>query len=640
MKKTYLKKAILPAVACLAVSGSVWAQGLDKYTFDEYVVTDARVAVKLSETPANVTVIGQDKIEKGNYLKLQDVLKDVPGVQISQSGMGATNMGKDEIYINGDKRVLVLIDDRRMNLAGDGLHSANWMPPMEAIERVEVIKGASSAMYGSDAVGGVINVILKSGGEQKSSFKMGYGSFGTQDYTLSTGGKNKGFGYYVTASLQKRGDFSYKSIGGGSTDSMHNSDYENTMVIVKLDKEVGKNKKLTFNYEHMGINAAVPMDYSGYLSDENTQRYSNNLAIKYDWGLDTERAGFVQLYQNYQHALFNSGNIYNKSDFSERTWGLTAQQNIQTHKNNQLTFGVDWRNSKVDNPAMFNGETKAIDNKAIFVEDRFKFGRGWQLNTALRYDHHNEFGSKTTMHAALNKKFSEDSNAYISWGQVFRAPAAQELYWNQPGAGTMGNPNLKPESGNVFTVGYNTKIAKTNIGVNAFYSEMKDAINWAFDGAFYSPLNVNQEKRRGLELNINHKFDQTWSLFAGYTYLNVRQKLGNAADYSPSPYTKPNNYRFGVTYDKAAWTVNAILRGASGQQASQYAKASYFTLDLNAQYKISKNAKAYLNIYNLNNAAYAEAPGTFENTANPLKVGELKYPMPSRTIIGGVQFTF
>lgn len=647
MKQSLLKKALFLTLACASLAGTTLAAEpqeqaqLSQFILDEYVVTDSRVQTKLVDTPANISVVTQSQLENGNYTNVKEVLRDVPGVQLAQAGNSGANMGKDEIFINGDNRVLVLIDGRRMNLGGDGRYSANWLPPVEAIERIEVVKGASSAMYGSDAVGGVINILLKSGGDGKTTLKAGYGSFGTQDYTLSTGGKDKGWGYYVTYNHQQRGDFSYKNSLTGNIDSMEHSGYDSNMVILKLDKEIGKNQKITFNYEHMGINSEVPLDFYGNSTLDNSKRYSNNFALKYDWGLDTVKNGFVQIYQNYQHALFNSDNPNNVSNFNERTWGITAQQNIKTSDKNQLTIGLDWRHTNAENIGLFGG-TKSMDNKALFIEDRWKFASSWQLNAGVRLDNHDKFGSKMTMHTALNKKFSENSNAYLSWGQVFKAPTAQDLYWNQPLYGMYGNPDLKPESGNVFTIGYNTKIVKTSIGVSAFYSDIKDAMAWGFDSSNrYTIMNINKEKRRGIELNLNHQFDSAWSVFANYTYVKVEQTAVSNLSYSASEKSKPNSYRFGLQYDKNAWTVAAVVRGASGQNLREYASSSYFTMDINAQYKIRKNVKVYVNVYNLNNAAYAESPGLYTGSSvNPDRAGTAQYPMPSRTIIGGVQVTF
>lgn len=635
MKSSNLRKILFLSLVCVWAGGSALAAEqndvqVNQFILDEYVVTDSRVQTKLVDTPANISVITQEQLEKGNFTNVKEVLRDVPGVQLSQGGNNGSNMGKDEIYINGDNRVLVLIDGRRMNLGGDGRYSANWLPPLEAIERVEVIKGASSAMYGSDAVGGIINIITKSGGDGKTTVKAGYGSFGTQDYTLATGGRDKGLGYYITYNHQQRGDFSYKNLDG-SINSAQNSDYENKSVVLKIDKEIGKDGKLTLNYEHFNVYAGVPWDYYGNATTDSTKRVMNNIALKYDWGIDTNRAGFVQIYQNYQRAQQNSTDPSIYGDFNERKIGITIQQNFKTHEKNKMTVGLDWSNAKIKNELKFKDQSGDIENKAIYLENSWSLDDSWKINSGIRYDHYNKAGGKPTLHFAVNKKFNENSHAYISWGQVFRAPAGEQLYWDEQYM--KGDPNLKPEYGYVWTVGYDTKIAqKTTLGINAFYSRIKDAIVWVYYPAASQIENLETEKRRGMELSVNHKFDDVWSLDASYTYVNVEGKGGYGADLGEK--MKPNIYKLGVQYSKDKLAIRALLHGASGQKLSEYTKRSYWTMDLNAQYKFTKNLKAYLNIYNLNNAAYEEAPGRFYPGSSA------KYPMPSRTIIGGVQVTF
>ena len=642
MTRNTFKKALVLTLACAGLTCTAFAaepqqeSQLNQFILDEYVVTDSRVQTKLVDTPANISVVTQSQLENGNYTNVKEVLRDVPGVQLAQGGNSGASMGKDTLTINGDKRVLVLIDGRRMNLGGDGTYSANWLPPVEAIERVEVVKGASSAMYGSDAVGGVINIILKSGGDQKTTVKAGYGSFGLQDYTLATGGKKDGFGYYITGNIQKRGDFSYKNAATGNVDRMQHSGYDANSLFLKMDKEIGKNGKITLNIDHLSINSEVPLylDYqtSSILAD-NTQRLSNNIALRYDWNIDTNKSGFVQVFQNYQAAHYNSlDKAGMQSDFNERTFGLSAQQNFQTHTKNQMSVGINWQRTNAQNKALFNNVDGIVENKAIYIEDRWQLDGSWQINSGLRYDHYNKSGGKPTFHLAVNKKFNEDSNAYISWGQVFRAPSAEELYWDQKFATgfSKGDPNLKPESGQVFTIGYNTKLNKgTGLGIAAFYSELKDAIYWDYAWPNSQVKNAPKEKRHGIELNINHKFSDSWSTYASYTCLNSQRDSNDGRGYVYDDNTKPNIYKFGIRYDKSNWTVDAILRGASGQSKSMYSKNSYFTMDINTQYKINKNFKAYINIYNLNNVAYEEAPSSY-----------IRLPMPSRTIIGGVQVTF
>ena len=131
------------------------------------------------------------------------------------------------------------------------------------------------------------------------------------------------------------------------------------------------------------------------------------------------------------------------------------------------------------------------------MEDRWGFAPSWQLNSGLRYDKHSTAGGKFTPHFAVNKKFNEDSNAYISWGRVFNAPNTDTLFWYQPGYSMFGNLDLKPETGSVLTVGFNTKTsASTSVSASYFNSKIDDAIDWESDANYlYKPVNIDSEKR-------------------------------------------------------------------------------------------------------------------------------------------------
>ena len=162
------KKTVMLTLACTtAIGGSsifastAYAEEMQVFSLDTMVVTASRVETSKADTPANITVISQEKLEESNYADAAEALADVPGVNILSSGAKGSNMGQDVIMLNGDKRVLVLIDGRRVDVASSGNYSADWLPPVNAIERIEVLKGAGSALYGTDAVGGVINIITK-----------------------------------------------------------------------------------------------------------------------------------------------------------------------------------------------------------------------------------------------------------------------------------------------------------------------------------------------------------------------------------------------------------------------------------------------------------------------------------------------
>ena len=640
MKKIQrLRNAVM--VSLLAGTTVVWGgtafaqEDLQEFALDDMVVTASRVPTQKIDTPADISVITKEEIADQNYASASDALRAIPGVNVLGSGAKGSSMGQDKILLNGDERVLVLVDGRRMNLGSSGNSSADWLPPVNAIERIEVLKGGGSALYGTDAVGGVINVIMKKGSDigNHVTVKAAGGSWNAEQYAISASGStDSGLGLIVSATKERRGEYKFKNANGKSQ-LLKNSGYDDTGVIVKLDQKVGDDNRIGINFEHINAEGGSPFNSSGFGTTDSHKRISNNVDLRYDWNENSDDKGYVQVYKNYQHAHFRSPVASRQSNFTDSTIGLEAQQNFKFSDTDELTVGLEYYKTTVDNTSLYTGE-RDINNKAIFAENRWEFAPSWQLNTGLRYDHHSKYGSEVAPKVALNKKFDENSNVYLSWGRVFNAPTTDDLFWYQPGAyPTYGDPDLKPEKGYVWTLGGNAKLNdKTDISASVFYSDIKDAIDWVWDGKKTTQaINVNKEKRRGLELSLNHDFDDNLSAYASYTYVQVKQDKGKG--FTKDLTTKPNIYRAGLKYKNADWLFTLNANAVTGQSEKNFVDSSYFTLDLGAQYKINDNAKLFINGYNLTNARYAEFGGLYKN-------GEAKYPMAGRSFIIGAEYTF
>lgn len=636
MKKNFisLRSAVMLSVLTAAAfnCGTVFAaEEVQEFSLDDMVITASRVLTSKADTPANISVITKEEIADQNYSSASDALRALPSVNVLGSGAKGSSMGQDKILINGDERVLVLIDGRRANLGSSGNSSADWLPPVNAIERIEVLKGGGSALYGTDAVGGVINVILKKGSDLGShvTVRAAGGSWNSEQYGITASGSSEtGLGLFIAANKERRGDYKYKNKNGDDK-TMKNSGYDDQSVIIKLDQKIGGDSCLTVNYEHINADGGSP--FGSYGESDSHKRLTNNVSLRYDWNEESAANGYVQVYKNYQHAFFRSIAPWSKSDFTDTTTGIEAQQNFKFSERDELTAGLEYYKTTVDNAGLYTGE-RDINNKAVFAENRWQMGNGWQLNTGLRYDKHSRYGSEFTPKVSVNKKFDEDSNIYLSWGRVFNAPTTDDLYWNQ--LGMYGNPNLNPEKGNVWTLGGNTKLnEKTALSASVFYSDIKDAIDWVEMENYYQVINVNKEKRRGMEVSLNHDFDANFSGYLSYSYVQVKQNTG--AGYAKDTFAKPNIYRAGMKYKNEQWIFTLNANAVSGQAKEKFTDSSYLTLDLGAQYMLNKNAKLFINGYNLTNERYAEYGGRYDNGT-----GEAQYPMAGRSFIIGAEYTF
>lgn len=626
--------------------GTVFAQeDLQEFALDDMVVTATRTESKMVDVPVNATVISAEKIADRHYLDVADALKDVPGATVIDSGEGAD---EKKIILNGDERVLVLVNGRRVNFDVGTMSRAsydlNQIPDVSLIERIEVVKGHGGALYGSDAVGGVVNIITKKMDHSYGKVSMGFGSQQARDakamYTIKEGKT----GVMVAASKYKQGYYKYKDVADNSTKRWPgDTKFENEKVSLKLAQELTETSNLEFGYDfskYSGISQYSVTSPGPSLIDKKT----NNIYMKYDWLMNDTDQGYLQVYRN-KYEYDNFGKI------DEKVTGFEAQQAISTAENNKLVVGASYRSSHVN--AVTGSYNDKINNKALFVSDQWEFAPRWTLDAGVRYDKHSTAGSKTTWSAGLNKKFDENSHAYFNWGQVFKAPTLDDLYyysvmeWGSSKYENYGNPNLKPEKGDTWTIGYGTKIAdKTSVNISYFQSKLEDAIDWdttySANGSVSIARNVDKQKKNGMELSVGHELNDNWDLEASYTYIRVKNNNHGNGYVRDANYI-PNMYRFGVRYHDDLWNADLFLRGGSGADTSgandwygnytqKYVDSNYVTLDMSVSYKASKDLSFYAKGYNLLNKAYAESAGAVNYAYS--------YPAQGRRFIIGAEYTF
>lgn len=638
MKKSNLKKLVMMTLAM----GALYVPGLasaeeaaapQEFALDEVIVTANRMENKLVDTPANVAVVTAEEIERRNYQDAIEAVKNVPGVDV-QSGARAD---QSYIYINGSERVLVMVDGRRINTDrgvtdGRAMLDAALLPNPNMIERIEIVKGGASTIYGTNAVGGVINIITKKANKNYIKIDVNTGSWGAQNYKAVVSHKEGKTGVIATVSKEKQNYIKYKEANTKKHNKWSNTKYDKTTASVKIEQEIGEAQLVTLAFDHTHKDGkrpgAVNSDSDGKGSDLN-----NNIALKYDWGIQSENPGYVQIYRNYSVNKYNQSIPYTTSgDAVEKRIGIDLQQNLKTSDDNTVIIGANYYNTKVDYDGGYSGKyNRSVNEKAIFVQDAWNFADTWTLTAGARFNNHSNAGSKFTGSASLNKKINEDSHAYLSWNQVFNSPKLDDLYYPDPWM--LGNPDLKPETGNVYTMGYETKTGRKGYtGISAFYGKLNDAINWAENAAHeWHPYNVDEQKRRGFEINYKYQFDDRWTANASYTYVKVEDNK-NDSGFRRNYDQLPNQYKLGVNYTDKKWNVDLIGRGASGGAKPNYVDSKYLTVDLSVNYQLKDNWKFYVKGYNLTNVAYSERAGS---------TGEIyNYPAAGRRFLVGTQVTF
>lgn len=612
MDKVYknLLRIVLAGAILSNLSAAAAEETEEEFSLDEYVVTASRVPVKLSETAASVTVVTAEEIKKGNYGRVTEILEQT---NVSVDDVGAGAAGVSAVTINGDDRVLVLVDGRKINREyfigmGKTRVNLNQLPSVKNIERIEIVRGPSSSIYGSDAAGGVINIITRKAAEAGTSISLQGGSWGHRTYTMTTEGQDNGFGYRITAERRRQDNFEYKDWKTGDVVTMPNSYFDQDALTMRLDQELGDGRSLTFYWEHLDGKAGYGLGAPGYAIHHPTayeKTLENNVDLTYHWGQDSEN--MVKIYRNAANYDIHKGSDTNQPDkfLTSRTTGAEWQQKWQFSGSYALLSGVEWRKVTVDAPT--DGiYSRDLSNRAAFIENRWHLPNAWTLTAGTRYDDHNVFGGKSTSRVSANRELNANTNVYISWGQVFKAPNADELYGQSQ---AIGNPDLRPEKGDTITLGLNTKLPDDSLlKFSVFKSRIKDAISYyPIDDTYmyWKFANLQEQKRQGMDVSLSKKLSPFWNITAGYAYVQMKNKNQGDADYQlAANNTQPNGYRLSVQYDREKWNAGLALRGATGRSLSAYTASSYWVLDLSANYQVQEDLRIYAKAYNLTNRAY------------------------------------
>ena len=613
------------AFAAEAVHGESADVAADVYELEDTVVTAERRPTKKMETPVNTTVITAREIEDNHYQSVDEAIGHVNGVSIVRMGGGL----RSYVRINGDDRVVIMIDGQKLNDdqgSASGRFSAdlNMIPSMDNIQRIEIVKGGSSALYGSDAVGGVINIITKNAVKNETKVDINTGSWGSHNYTLSTQGKENDFSWFITGGLQKRGHFDYKFDGNSPT--MENSDYNNNSFSMKLKNRFSDANSLVVSYNHksvdsglydcFGATSSLPSSYGNRL-----QENFNNYAVTWNYNEDKDVPAYIRFF--YNEKTINMGGqdpityaVLQHAPMYNRVMGIDTQRGWKLSDNHTLVTGSEWHQSNSSN-SLSGYEDRKLTNISLFVQDTWKFADKWTLVPGMRMDSHSAFGTHWSPKVAINYLADADTQVYASWGRVFKAPTADDLYYNA--GGMYGNPDLQAETGYTATIGMNHNFnEKTSVGISFFQSRLNDAIAWLnIPGTWdYRATNLEEEKRQGMELSFKQELSPMWSYDIGYSYIRreaTKKANGIAMGVDPSN-LQPNGYRIGVHYNSGAWKANLLGTIGSGLDAQYYNNnSSYNVWDFNLSYDIKKNLTTYFKVNNLTNQEHFEQKTSWGN---------------------------
>ena len=638
MKKSVLSgliTGVLTIVTAYAAPSASAEETTDEstqtYETDAIVITASRSETTISDVPADVTLISGEQIERGNYTSVSDALKGA-NINVVQKGFASYPV------INGDSRVLVMVDGKKVNwdhlmVSGDSNAVDVDQIPIGNVERIEIVRGPNSSLYGERAVSGVINIITKrpTGGTPGGTFSAQLGSWGEKRASISISGGDGKNSIKVGVAHERRNDFQYKNAYGEKR-TFRNSDIKRTDYNIGFDRIIGSDRlRLEFSRHEgddgYGVNLSDPRTgASRYQGRKNV--VDTGYGVTYMFGSEKEGEGtFLRFYRNESKS---EGGFNSQYDHHLRRNSFEGQRLWMLNDKNMLVGGFLWSQEKIHEMSGYVPMDVSAVTKALFLEDDWQFGHGYSLKLGSRLENHNDFGTDVTSHISLNKKFGRRTHAYISFGQAVNNPTLKMRYANTPF--WIGNPDLKQERSHTFTIGADSQITrKWNVSGSLYWSKVKDALRWVANPIPGNPgryVNIQTEDRRGLELSTRYRADDRWAIRAAYSYAHIDST--DPAKSFLSSNTRPNGYNLGISYTQGKWDANLDLNYVTGRSTARFTDARYLTLDLGVNYHVTKEFKVYLKGMNLTDESYESIGDT--------RLGS--YAMPSRHFILGGTYNF
>ena len=596
---------IIPVLTCLIFAANVVCA-------QEVFLTLTRYDEQMDRMPTNVSVISSEDIEQKRAETLGDILQNETGINIREYG-SAGALTSVSIRGASSKQTLVLIDGRRINDAGLGDADFSAVAASN-IERVEIIRGAGAAVYGTSGFGGVINVITKKASEQSPLIDVGisYGSFNT-------------FNPSFAAAYAGRKASAFAAVSNISSDGdRNNSNYRNLNVFFNGSVMLGEQTK--FSASGNIFESVKQLPGSALFSPYEAEQKDGNRYVKAD----------LNTYAGDMTLNISAYACVNKRKYRETTVIPITADDHYTNETagvqadfvcNNILAGGEWWNESYEKKNYLNNKImtdKDRVNGAAYAQWNLDVGK-FTFIPSLRGDSNSAFGEVFT--PAISAVFRLDDTVKFSanCGRVWRAPTFVELYDNyifgNPLWDVYANPDLKPEYGISSDIGAQYLYENFKLAGTAFLTETDDMIVLKHIPAKgYTYENVDKTRQYGFEIETGHIMTAWLHHKLNYTYIKAQNKdTDKTLDYIPEHTV---NYCLTLKpFHNVDIDASAFYRGKQPINAGGDTLKEFFTLDLHINYKISDNLSCWLKGLNITNTDYEMMLG---------------YPMPGAAVYGGV----
>ena len=633
------RKILAASLAVLSLSGGAFcveAADMPVYTLDGIVVTASRVPEKKIDSNADVSVVTAKEIEEKHYDDVSEAIRHVPGVMIASRGISSQTTNSDQVYINGSPNVVVLVDGMRRNTNGNSLMNASIgeLTNMASVDHIEVLKGAASTLYGSDAQGGVINIITKASKENgvHTTLLASVGNFGRENYNFYNEGREGNLFWTVEAGKELL--HQYKDGWGRRVVNHLNADHYN----MKMGYDLGNDSDLVFHYEKYSSDYTMPYRGTNDPTPSAGTKDNDSTSLQCKAKINDRLTNLFSIYRN--NTSFNVPMQYWTMDM--RTSGISDQL-VYEMDNQTITGGFDWYEDEIRKyPQEQELAGKKVHTAAFYLQDKINITKQWNVTPGIRVDHHSQFGNRTSPSLSIGYMPNDKTNYYFNYKTFFVAPNLYQMYvWNpDPIWGTYGNKNLKPETGYTLEFGVNHQFDDTLSGtLNIFHTYAHNIIQPEQIGNTYNYTYENMDRANinGFNLNLNKEFSSHWSTYVGYTYMHINAQKGKNINNDGS--IPESTLNVGVNYKADKFNASLDGRGVMNRYGNKACPemrnyANYWVWDVAANYQFAKGATLFARVNNIFDQFYTDVGSS--NGPDDM----YWYSAPGRNFEIGLQYQF
>ena len=592
----------------------------EPYASEPLVITSGRLAEPQVQATAATSVFTRQDIERLQVSSVAELLERVPGLSVVRTGGAGSQTG---VFLRGTStaQTLVLVDGQRIAAASSGTSSLEFLAP-EQIERIEVVRGARSALYGSDAIGGVIQIFTRQGDGSglKPYARLAAGSDSTYQRSLGLSGGDERTRFHLGAALDETAGIDATRDGFGANGD--DDAYRNRSLSLNLSHRFNEDLQVGFSaldqrgqveYDDVFTGLLPTTDFqvsslSGFIDGQLNERWNSRLEIGHskdqrDSGDDSPAAPEYSFftYTTYRDSV---------------SWVNT----LTLSDNQQLLVGADWYEDRLHSSAAFAEDSRW--NRAAFVQHRYT-GDTFSTELGLRHDDNQQFGSENTWNAALTLPLNSANDLILSYSEGFRAPTFNDLYdqW-------YGNPGLQAERSESYELQWRSRYSDTgSLQASLYRTDIEDAI--VLDENFI-PQNVQTARINGFEAAVQQELFG-WQANLALALIDPRDRNSGHTLQRRAKRTLSLDVdrRFGDVSLGAGWRA---ISGRYDDAENQIDMSGYGLLSLRAAWQANEELGLSLKLDNLLDKDYAEATYSTPN-------GRFGYNSAGRTALFAITWT-